>query len=150
MILRKYKPSDCKQISELFYNTVHNVNCKDYTKNQLNAWANGMIDLEEWNKSLTEHYTLVMMEGDIIVGFADIDQFGYLDRLYVHKDYQRKGIASMLCDELEKVASEKVITHSSITAKIFFEKRNYKVIKQQEVKKNGVSLTNYIMEKSIK
>lgn len=32
MIIRKYQPSDCKKITDLFYNTVHNVNAKDYAK----------------------------------------------------------------------------------------------------------------------
>ncbi len=34
MQLREYSPSDCEQIAELFYNTVHSVNAKDYTKEQ--------------------------------------------------------------------------------------------------------------------
>ena len=32
MIIREYKPEDCPQIAELFYNTVHTVNAKDYTE----------------------------------------------------------------------------------------------------------------------
>jgi len=39
MIIRKYQPSDCKELTELFYNTVHIVNAKDYTKEQLDVWA---------------------------------------------------------------------------------------------------------------
>lgn len=35
MVIRKYQPSDCKEIIELFYNTVHTVNAKDYPKEQL-------------------------------------------------------------------------------------------------------------------
>lgn len=31
MQLREYIPSDCAQLAELFYQTVHNVNAKDYT-----------------------------------------------------------------------------------------------------------------------
>ena len=80
-------------------------------------------------------------------GFGDIDLNGYLDRLYVHKDFQRKGVASSICNALEKVVdSDKIITHASITAKGFFEKRGYKVIKEQQVKRQGIILTNYIME----
>lgn len=37
MIIRKYQPSDCKELADLFYNTVHTVNAKDYTKEQLNV-----------------------------------------------------------------------------------------------------------------
>ena len=31
MQLREYISSDCAQLAELFYQTVHNVNAKDYT-----------------------------------------------------------------------------------------------------------------------
>lgn len=148
MILRKYEPSDCRPIAELFYHTVHSVNAKDYTQEQLNAWATGKLDLDKWNQSLSEHYAVVAVEKGIIVGFGDIDKTGYLDRLYVHKDYQQKGIATAICDALENaVDAKKISTHASITAKPFFEKRGYRVIKEQQVERQGVFLTNYIMEK---
>ena len=87
-------------------------------------------------------------ENGIIVGFGDIDFTGYLDRLYVHKDYQNQGIATAICDELECNFNEsKVSTHASITARPFFEKRGYKVIKKQNVERSGGVLQNYIMEK---
>lgn len=147
MIIRKYRETDCKELADLFFNTVHCVNGKDYTEEQLNAWATGKINTDEQNKSFLEHYTLIAEENGIIIGFGDIDCTGYLDRLYVHKDYQRKGVASALCDHLEKYVSGRIFTHASVTAKPFFEKRGYKIIKEQEVKRQGVTLKNYVMEK---
>lgn len=148
MYIRGYIESDCVQLEKLFYDTVHFINKKDYTKNQLDAWASGNVDIEKWNKSFLEHYTLVAIKDDIIVGFGDIDSTGYLDRLYVHKNYQGVGIATALCDKLEKAFNVKnITTYSSITAKPFFEKRGYKVIKEQEVERMGINLINYIMEK---
>ncbi|WP_154516651.1 GNAT family N-acetyltransferase [Velocimicrobium porci] len=148
MLLRMYNTSDCEFLAELFYQTVHNVNAKDYTKEQLDVWATGNVNLNEWDKSFLAHFTIVAIKNEIIVGFGDIDKTGYLDRLFVHKDYQRQGIASAICDELEqRVNANKIITHASITAKTFFEQRGYRVIKGQQVIKNGISLTNYVMEK---
>ena len=143
--VRRYQPSDCQELTEMFYNTVHTVNARDYSKEQLNAWATGQIDMDKWNKSLQEHYSLVAILNDRIVGFGDIDETGYLDRLYVHKDYQEQGIASVLCDHLEQAVSGKIITHASVTAKGFFEKRGYRVVKRQEVERQGVLLTNFVM-----
>lgn len=149
MIVRKYIPSDCEYLAELFYETVHSINARDYTKEQLNVWATGKVNLLEWNKSLSEHFTIVVLENDMIVGFGDIDKTGYLDRLYVHKDYQNQGIGTIICDNLEQAMEvDKIITHASITAKNFFIYRGYKVIKKQEVIRNGIFLTNYIMEKN--
>ncbi|WP_455810441.1 GNAT family N-acetyltransferase [Clostridium butyricum] len=148
MFIRKYKSSDCECLAELFYHTVHAVNMRDYTDEQLNVWATGRVNLVEWNKYLSANYTLVAVEGDIMVGFGDIDKTGYLDRLFVHKDYQNQGIATAICDDLEGAFDvTKITTHASITAKTFFVSRGYKVIKEQQIIRNGIALTNYVMEK---
>ena len=147
MVIREYQSSDCEVLAELFYNTVHMVNKKDYTKEQLDVWATGIIDLEKWNQSFEEHYSLVAIDDEMIVGFGDINKAGYLDRLYVHSDYQRKGIATAICNQLEQAVQGSIVTHASITAKPFFEKRGYRVIKEQQVECQGIFLTNFIMEK---
>lgn len=148
IVLRTYQPEDCEKLAELFYETVHTVNAKDYTKEQLDVWATGTIDLEKWNQSFLEHDTVVATSGKKIVGFGDMDAFGYLDRLYVHKDYQGQGVATAICDTLEKDPIGKFVTHASITARPFFEKRGYRVVKEQQVERGGIYLTNYIMEKN--
>ena len=148
MQIRQYESADCKQLAELFYQTVHNINSKDYSEEQVNAWATGNIDLQEWDKSFLNHYTVVAVKDNIIVGFGDIDKSGYLDRLYVHKDYQRQGIASAICDELEcSVNDNHITTHASITAKPFFLNRGYHIIKKKEVLRQGIYLINYVMVK---
>lgn len=148
MQLREYMTSDCDQLARLFFQTVHSVNAKDYTKEQLDVWATGNVDLNRWDMSFKEHYTIIATDNGEIVGFGDIDSSGYLDRLFVHKSHQHRGIATAICDELESsVTGKKIITHSSITAKPFFEKRGYRVKKEQTVVRNGISLTNFIMEK---
>ncbi len=45
MVIREYQPTDCKEIIRLFYDTVHSVNAKDYTEEQLNAWTTGKADI---------------------------------------------------------------------------------------------------------
>lgn len=66
------------------------------------------------------------------------------------KDFQHRGIAAAICDAPEqKVTGKNVRTHASITAKPFFEKRGYAVIKEQQVERRGVWLTNYLMEKEV-
>lgn len=148
MLIREYRISDCRDIVNLFYDTVHKVNAKDYSKEQLDAWAPAQPDLEKWNRSLQEHYCLVAIENNVILGFGDIDKTGYLDRLYVRADYQGKGIATAICDKLEQAVQGDITTCASITAKPFFEKRGYIVVKEQRVKRLGVFLTNFCMRKT--
>ena len=91
MILRVYKPADCKALTELFYETVHSVNTKDYTKEQVDAWAPEDRDLTAWDQSFQGHFALVAVEGVTLLGFGDITPSGYLDRPYVHQDHLRQG-----------------------------------------------------------
>lgn len=147
MIIRKYETTDCEEIAELFYNTVHSINAKDYTKEQLDVWETDKIDLKKLNKSLLQNYSIVVIDKDTIIGFGDIDKTGYIAHLFVHKEYQKKGVATAICNKLEQSIQGKIFTHSSITAKPFFQKRGYLVIKKQEVELQGIYLTNFVMEK---
>ena len=147
MQIRRYTPADCPAMAALFYDTVHRVNCRDYTPEQLDVWATGQVDLDKWNRSFLAHHTLVAMKDGVLVGFGDMDSTGYLDRLYVHADYQGQGIATALCDALEKTVPGPITTHASITAKPFFQGRGYRVVKAQQVQRQGILLTNYGMEK---
>lgn len=147
MLIREYEPSDCKELAALFYDTVHRINAKDYTKEQLDVWATGYIDLEKWNRSFQEHFSIVAVDEQLITGFGDIDSTGYLDRLYVHGDYQGRGIATNICNCLEQAVLGDIVTHASITARPFFEKRGYRVVKEQQVERQGILLTNFVMIK---
>lgn len=147
MLIRTYQPEDCRQTAELFYSTVHTICIHDYTKEQLDVWATGSVDLEQWKQSFLEHNCYVALEHHTLIGFGDIDQTGYLDRLYVHKDFQRIGVASSICNLLEQTVPGKVTTQASITAKPFFENRGYQIVKEQLVERQGILLKNYVMEK---
>ena len=146
-MIREYQSTDCKELTELFWNTVHTVNAKDYTNEQLGVWATGQVDLKKWNQSLQKHFSIVAVDVNIIVGFGDVDKSGYLDRLYVHSEYQGKGIATAICSQLESAVQENIIAHVSITARPFFEKRGYRMVKEQQVERQGVFLTNFVMIK---
>ena len=40
MRIRSYHSDDCQAILSLFYETVHRINRRDYTQEQIEAWAN--------------------------------------------------------------------------------------------------------------
>ncbi len=147
MKIRKYKVEDCDTVSKLFFETVHSVNAKDYTDEQLFAWASSVEDLKNRRyDALSEQCTLVADIDGKVVGFASIDRSGELDLLFVHKDFQGQGIATALCNKLEE-DFDIITSYASITAKQFFENRGYFIDKKQEVKRVGVKLINYKMKK---
>ncbi len=148
--IREYREADCEKIACLFLDTVYTINGKDYTKDQLEAWTEGKTDIEWWGRSFKGRYALVAVRNGTIIGFGDMDKSGYLDRLYVHKDFQRRGAATALCRKLEERCPGRITTHASVTARPFFEKRGYRVVRKQQVKRKGIILINFVMEKRMK
>ena len=153
MEFREYKDTDLHAVMDLFYVTVHEVNKNDYSEEQLDAIAPKAANEYHWEKSLEKNHTIVVEEDDKLIAFGNIGKTGYLDRLYVHPDYLRKGIASKLVEELEEYAkkhgSHVINVTSSITAKPFFESKGYAVIEEQINERRGERLLRYLMEKKI-
>lgn len=153
--IRAYKPGDEAEIYQLFFDTVHHINCRDYTEEQLNAWAPEIFDLESWARSLSKNYSLVALDSTTnqLIGFVDLEENGYIDRGYVHKDFQGQGIAKALYLALEIRAKEQGIkqlfSDVSITAKLFMEKCGYVVLNEQRAILRGVSFINYRMVKQL-
>lgn len=73
--------------------------------------------------------------------------------MFVHKDFQRKGIATMLLSEIERHAATmgiiRITSEVSLTARPFFEKRGYIVEAEQKRKANQLFLTNFRMVKKL-
>ena len=148
MLIKSYEKEFFIDICTLFYETVHSVNAGDYSESQLEAWAPKDNDYSHLKTALEKNWTLVAIEDGVIIGFADIEDTGYLDHLFVHRDYQGKGVATALCNEIEAKGNfNEIETHASITALPFFEKRGYKVVREQIVEIRGEKLENYVMRK---
>jgi putative acetyltransferase len=151
MNLRLARQEDISELQELYYGTITTINPKDYCPEQIVAWASTANRTESLSKKINEQYFYVAEnERGQITGFASLEKSGYLDFLYIHKDYQDQGIASLLVDKLLQIAASLnlpfIESDVSITAKPFFEKRGFKTIRQQIVMINGVALTNFKMQ----
>jgi len=154
MEIRKATAEDINELSELYYETITTINLKDYDEEQIKAWASTADRTENLLRRINEqHFFVAESDDKKITGFASLDKPGYLDLLYVHKNFQHRGVATLLLQEIFNTANElnisKLQTDASITAKPFFEKHGFKTVQQQTVKIKDVELINYKMEKLI-
>lgn len=152
MNIRFASPKDIPAIKELFRSTIISVNSRDYTSEQVECWAAKGEDTNIWEERINEQYFIIAEENNTILGFAALKLSGYLNSMFVHKDYQGKGVASFLLKKIEEYALLKDISEItadvSITAQPFFSKKGYVIVEQQIVC-IGVSMTNYKMSKVI-
>ena len=150
MQFRRAKETDITQIGILFRDTILHVNKGDYTEDQVKVWASGYNDIEKWKKKIAEQYFILVEENNTLCGFSSLTKQGYLDYMYVSKNYQGRGVASLLLEELLKQANEwnvqRITSDVSKTALPFFLHKGFKVVKEQQVLLKGMYFTNYHME----
>lgn len=153
MRLRQYQSGDLEEILSLYRQTVRSVNARDYTPQQISAWAPDQLDAERWSMRLSASRTVVAEESGAIVGFGNVEHGGHLDCLYVHRDHQGRGVASALLaaleDEARGIGLLALLTEASITARPFFERRGFLLVREQQVEFNGQRFTNFRMEKKL-
>ena len=156
MKIRRAELKDTDQIRQLFYDTVTNINIKDYDTAQISVWASGYSDIKKWSSKIQEQYFFVAEQDNKITGFGSITSEGYLDYMYVHKDHQGKGIASELLKYLVQIAFDhdlrEIRAEVSITARPFFRSKGFEITKTfitrlGEVEFEDCEMTKFLCKK---
>ena len=93
--LRPYSPKDLEELYQLFYETVHRINCKDYTPEQVGAWA-PKEPLQSLVGDLEKNFTRVAVSENRIVGFIELTHEGLVKGIYTHHEMQGRGVGRLL------------------------------------------------------
>lgn len=151
--IRQATLEDLPEITTIFRDTIREVNSRDYSEKQIQVWASGANNIEKWTERITKNYFIVAEVNNQIVGFSYLTKGYYLDGLFVHKDYQRKTIASKLLRIIESRVSVNgfyvIKSDVSITALPFFDSHFYEVEKKQKKSFKGMVFENYIVYKEL-
>ncbi len=149
--IRLFEERDAEQIATLFHDTVRKVNIRDYSIAQVQAWAPDDIYFRDWVKVCSSRFTYVADDAGVVAGFGELEQSGHIDCFYCHSDYQGCGIGRRLYQAIEAKAVDlnlpRLFTEASITAKPFFLRMGFSVVKEQTVLCRGETFVNYAMEK---
>lgn len=152
--LRKAEAEDLQAILELFELSVREGSKEEYTADQRQVWVAGAKNTRRWKRAIREQcFILAFVEG-ILVGFGSTSKEGYVDFMYVHPKHMGKGVARALYEVMEGEMLGKGVreftTHSSHTARKFFERMGFGVVEENSMVRDGVSLSNWLMKKTVK
>ena len=151
--LRPFLAADTPVLAAIFVAAIEELTSEDYSEAQQEAWASVADDEEQFGKRLASELTLIATLGNSPVGFASLKGADHIDMLYVHPSAARQGIASMLCDALEKLADARgaktLTVDASDNAQEFFAKRGYVAIRRNTVTVGGEWLANTTMQKTL-
>ncbi|MDR3671982.1 MAG: GNAT family N-acetyltransferase [Holophaga sp.] len=155
MVIRPFRQGDEGALRQVFFSAVHEIASKDYTVEQIAAWAPAPRQADEapWAERMGRIRPFVAERDGSILGYADVQANGYIDHFFVAGSAARTGVGSALMARIHEAASAQgtasLFAEVSITARPFFEKWGFAVEARQTVTLRGVPLTNFRMRKTL-
>jgi len=153
MRIRRFNPGEESALFEIYHSAIHLIARRDYTQAQVNAWAPSDLDHDLWVSRIGGINPFVAEIDDELVGYADVQENGYIDHFFVSGRHPRQGIGSALMAVLESEARRLGIatlaSDVSRTAQPFFRSFGFEVVEQRVPVMRGVEVPNALMRKVI-
>ena len=151
MNIRPYEEKDIPEISRLYFNTIRRVNARDYSPEQIRAWAPAIHGNAYWLERFRRRHAYVADYDGAVLGFAEYAPPGHIDSFYVHHAHQGHGVGTALMAHLESEArhagTNRLDAEVSLTARTFFERRGFSVVEEKETEYGGLPFRLFLMEK---
>jgi putative acetyltransferase len=151
MRIRRVRRADIPQISRLYNETVHRVNARNYSPEQISAWAPRVYPDAFWKRRFRRHRVLVAEDEGTVVGFVELERAGEIDCFYVHHAYQHRGIGAALIARGQRETlsrgNNRLLADVSITAELFFRRMGFRVVRRQIKIYRNRAFKQAVMEK---
>jgi len=151
-VVRAYIDSDLEAVVSCFGQSVREIGAGYYAREQISAWAPDNPDMDAWANRLRAGGVFVADEGGEVVGFVRVEDNGFVDLLYVHSEYARRGVGRALLEVASSWAvargARKLESEVSIAARPLFEAMGFCVEKEQFVERGGVGFRNLRMARN--
>ena len=151
---RHYEPTDLPSVIEIYTASIRGLAAPYYSPEQIAAWAPVPPDVARWQERLAHLHTVVVESDGILAGFASFTHEGYLDFLFTHPDFARRGVATRLYlhveSALRSVSAPRVFTHASLAARPFFDRQRFHLDAEECVECRGAYLRRFAMHKQLR
>lgn len=151
MQIRRFRMGDEPALFGVFFSAIHEIASRDYTQEQINAWAPADLDGALWDQHMRDLNPFVVQLHDEIVGYADVQPNGYIDHFFVSGFHPRQGIGRLLMERIHQEAASlglrELTSNVSRTAQPFFAHHGFEVVAQQTPIRRGVAIPNASMRK---
>ncbi|HEY5971666.1 MAG TPA: GNAT family N-acetyltransferase [Pseudoxanthomonas sp.] len=151
--IRRYRPGEEPELFQVHCSAVHLVASRDYTQEQVHAWAPMDTDVSLWEARIRGINPFVAELNGEIVGYADLQANGYIDHFFVSGAHPRKGIGSLLVEHLlgeaKSLGLSELTSEVSRTAQPFYEKFGFVVAEQRHPERRGIVIPNALMKRCL-
>lgn len=151
--LRPLLSEDAEIAAEIFFDAVLNGTAPHYSEEERRAWAGPRADPERWRDRIGGSVGLMAERGGVPVGFMTLVTPGHIDLAFVRPGAAGHGIGSALLSALAAIARAggacELTSDVSKTARAFFARHGFEILREQSITRRGVALTNYAMRKPL-
>jgi putative acetyltransferase len=154
--IRTYRQDDAVALAEVFFEAVRVIGRRDYSAEQVAAWAPAPPSPEVLHRRLGDGrlvFVATAADGEPI-GFGDLEHDGHIDMLFCRSDHAGRGVGGALCDSIEAAAQagrlSRLFVEASEGARRLFERRGFVLVARQNLERSGVAIHNYRMEKMLR
>jgi len=151
--IRPYAAQDAEPLAALFYASVREIGRRDYSAEQVAAWAPQPPSPERVHARASDGRVFLVAinaKGEP-VAYGDLEADGHIDHLYCRPDAVGTGVASRLYDELETAARQqglpKLYVEASEAARRLFLRKRFSIVRRRDFAIGGVEIHNYAMAK---
>jgi len=148
-LIRRYRPGEEAALFEIYYSAIHLLASRDYSPEQIQAWAPRDLDQGLWATRIRGIHPFVAELAGELVGYADLQANGYIDHFFVSGQHGRHGIGTALMSHLlqeARAASLMELTSDvSRTAQPLFERFGFTVVEERQPELRGVVIPNAFM-----
>lgn len=150
--IRNYQESDAPALWPVFYSAIREVCIANYPPELIQAWAPDNISPARWAARMTGIQPFIAQHDGAgeILGYADLQDDGYIDHFFVSARAQRIGVASSLMRHILASARERNIpllySRVSLNAQGLYMRFGFQIVQQELVNLGTQSLPVAKME----
>lgn len=152
--VRALRRGDEYALRKVFYASVHELACKDYTPEQLAAWAPEAYELIPWAERIRATPPFIVDASGVVAGFAVLLEDGTIEQFFVAPAFSGQGVARMLMTHIHQQAARRGLTELqadvSLTAESFFLMSGFEVAHRHELARADLSLSYARMSKRLR
>jgi len=151
--IRPFQVGDEPALYRVHHEAIHRVASRDYTPEQILAWAPARPDPGPWSIKMRHLQPFVAEVDGVIAGYADLQPSGYIDHFFVSADFPRRGVGRMLMERIHEEAARRAIgeltADVSKTAQPFFARFGFEIVELRFPVRSGVTIPNALMRKRL-
>ena len=153
MLIRAFSVGGEPDLRQVFHSAIHGIAIRDYTPEQVNAWAPQFVDPALWADRMRGIAPFVVEHDGKPIAYADIQPAGYIDHFFVSALFARQGLGSKLMQRVHDEAALKGIhvltSNVSLTAQPFFKHWGFSIVEERQPVVRGVVIPNALMKKEL-